>query len=428
MIKIVKPTQKLKNFLLMLNLNFSEPQKRHTLNFMDALLACEGTKTIAKLNRLIIDTQDQSAFTDFFTYSPWDLSVFRTQIMKSFVNWVLEENRDAFDEEPEPLFIKIDDSKSVKPKTSIHFEVTDWHFNTAESRGYFYGTTFITVHISCGKRSIPLTLRLYLRAKTVRRINYWRKQNNKKKIPFRTKLSIVKEVLKELKQFIPEDQPVYVLFDSWYASAKLIKFCRRRGWHVICALKRNRNFKKTVKQRFKQLSKMARYIRLKDFKSVILKSSDSSTQYLVHSMRGYLKEIKDEVSIFISKRHHKDRSPEFFMTTDLSLSAQEALSRYTRRWAVEVDHLYLKVRLGLGDFRLRSYEGISRYFELVCLTLAYLYWRRLIERDPDVITLSDVIELHRTDQTVASLKAFSKSVLENSSVDLAIESWIAKAA
>jgi len=37
----------------------------------------------------------------------------------------------------------------------------------------------------------------------------------------------------------------------------------------------------------------------------------------------------------------------------------EALSRYTRRWAVEVDHLYLKLRLGLGDFRLRRYEGVT---------------------------------------------------------------------
>lgn len=59
------------------------------------------------------------------------------------------------------------------------------------------------------------------------------------------------------------------------------------------------------------------------------------------------------------------------MTTDLSLSASNALSRYTRCWVQEVDHLYLKVRLGLADFRLRSYEGIRRYFDLICLTLAF---------------------------------------------------------
>jgi hypothetical protein len=47
------------------------------------------------------------------------------------------------------------------------------------------------------------------------------------------------------------------------------------------------------------------------------------------------------------------------LCTDLSLSAQEVLSRYTRRWAVEVDHLYLKLRLGLGDFRLRRYEDVT---------------------------------------------------------------------
>jgi hypothetical protein len=39
----------------------------------------------------------------------------------------------------------------------------------------------------------------------------------------------------ELGSFIPVGYPVYVLFDSWYASAKLIKWCRRHNWHVICA-------------------------------------------------------------------------------------------------------------------------------------------------------------------------------------------------
>ena len=33
---------------------------------------------------------------------------------------------------------------------------------------------------------------------------------------------------------------ICVLFDRWYAAGKLIKFIRRQGWYVICALKSNR--------------------------------------------------------------------------------------------------------------------------------------------------------------------------------------------
>ncbi len=51
-------------------------------------------------------------------------------------------------------------------------------------------------------------------------------------------------MLVELQALLPKGHPVYVLFDSWYASAKLIKFCRQLGWHVICALKFNRRIDK----------------------------------------------------------------------------------------------------------------------------------------------------------------------------------------
>jgi hypothetical protein len=30
------------------------------------------------------------------------------------------------------------------------------------------------------------------------------------------------------------------LFDSWYAAASLMKWCRAQGWHLICRLKSNR--------------------------------------------------------------------------------------------------------------------------------------------------------------------------------------------
>jgi len=51
-------------------------------------------------------------------------------------------------------------------------------------------------------------------------------------------------MLTELAELLPPGHRVYVLFDSWYASAKLIKFCRRQRWHVICAVKANRRIEK----------------------------------------------------------------------------------------------------------------------------------------------------------------------------------------
>jgi len=51
-------------------------------------------------------------------------------------------------------------------------------------------------------------------------------------------------MLVELTELLPKGYKVYVLFDSWYSSEKLIKFCRRQKWHVICAIKSNRRISK----------------------------------------------------------------------------------------------------------------------------------------------------------------------------------------
>ena len=282
------------------------------------------------------------------------------------------------------------------------------------------------MHISCGRRSAPIALEIYLRAKTVHRLNRKRKKENR--IPFRTKLTIIKKIFRELAPLIPGDTKVYVLCDSWYTSAKLIKFCRRLKWHLIGAIKSNRIFTKTGDTNSRQIARHARYKRNRDFKQVMLKSSDGSVTYRVLTLTGCLKNVKDTVSIFISKKHYGDRYPEYFLCTDTSLSAQEALALYSGRWVVEVDHLYLKVRLGLGDFRLRSYKGVSRYFDLVCLTLAYLYWRKFKEPPSEVKTLSDVIAKHRLEQQDAFLRQFGRKVLETGSVDQAVAYFYKRAA
>ena len=148
---------------------------------------------------------------------------------------------------------------------------------------------------------------------------------------------------------------------------------------------------------------------------------DSSISYRVNIQRGFLNKFRDDVSIFISKTHYNDNRPGFFMCTDLSLSTQKALSFYVKRWAVEVDHLYLKVHLGLADFRLRSYEGVRRYFDLTRLTLAFLYWRLVKENSADVRTISDVIAVHRREQQENFVRKMLEKVLDCHSVNQACE-------
>jgi hypothetical protein len=72
----------------------------------------------------------------------------------------------------------------------------------------------------------------------VRRLNQQRAPEQR--LRFRKKTMRAQDMLMALQRLLPPGFHVYVLFDSWYASHRLLKFCRRRDWHVICAIKSNR--------------------------------------------------------------------------------------------------------------------------------------------------------------------------------------------
>lgn len=412
-IKIITPVKKLVIFFMLLKLRLTKPQKSHILNFTEGLLICEANKTLSAINRLLSEPLHPSSMADFFTYSPWDNDNVRNQSQKVLIKWAIEDKQ-AHLLKP-IILISIDDSLGKKPKESKHFEPVGWHFDAKEGKAYGHGVSFVTMHLQYGNRSVPINWRIYLKEKTVRKLN----RQYTQKISFKSKMMLAMEMLKEIQPLLPEGYAIYVLFDSWYASNKLITFCRQNNWHVICALKSNRRFQG------KRLSRVARYVRHRNLTKVWVDSTNTSTLYWTCLKRGKLKGITDEVSVIISKRHPRDKRPEFFLCTDTSLSVKKALSLYTRRWAIEVDYLYLKNRLGLEDFRLRSMEGINRYFTLTFLTLAYLSWRKAEE---GIDTLSDVIAVHRQEQYEEMLRAFGRKVLEEQSVELALNSFLPKAA
>jgi len=161
--------------------------------------------------------------------------------------------------------------------------------------------------------------RIYLRAKTVRRLN--REHPKGQRLPFRSKYRLDQEMLKELKPYLPDGYPVYVLFDRWYAAAKLIKYIRRQGWQVICALKSNRKLNGT------RADVWAQQLRHKLYTRVRVPAADgTTTRYWVRTVQGHLSDVPFDVCVLLSKRHSRDKNPKYFLCTDLTLSAQTVLT------------------------------------------------------------------------------------------------------
>lgn len=399
--QIVQHSAKLIEFLVLLQLNLSKPQYRHVLNIAEAAIVCEAPHyTLTTLYDLIVDAPDASNAADFLRISPWQVNDLKEPLRAFVVRDLIEETGW---QKGEVLFVSIDDSLTEKDKGTTRLEAVDWHHDHTKSKGkkqaYTNGTQHIEVRIQLGDQAYVYDWGLYLRQKTVRRLN--RKRAVGHRLPFRTKYRIARAILADLKRRLPARFPVTVLFDSWYASNKLLKFCRRQGWHVICAIKSNRTLDGVKLSKWNQRLKHQPYTRVNP-----AATDQRRRPYFVRARQGRLKNVPFEVSVLISKRHRGDKRPKYFLCTDLSLSPQQILTFYKKRWPIEVDNYYVKQLLGLGGFRVHSFEATEKWFAIIFLAYTFLQWR-LNHKQPNegFHVVADVIRLHRQQHARHVLKA-----------------------
>jgi hypothetical protein len=97
------------------------------------------------------------------------------------------------------------------------------------------------------------------------------------------------------------------------------------------------------------------------------------------------------------KKRPGDHFPKYFVCTDTTLTVQQALRIYQKRWPVEVDNTYLKNALGLGDFRQQSFESTQKWFAVVMLAINYLQYQMALAYSKNLSksSLADFICQHR---------------------------------
>lgn len=375
---IVQHSETLAAFIFALNLALYQPQIRHLLRVADALIVSNERKTLSDLSRMFRIAPGPKALADFFRESPWTVDLIGKPRKKFMLQKCLELAHKAGMELK--ILVSLDDSLGKKGKATKHLEAVDYHHNHTESsrkrQSWSNGYVYVELHVQIGPFGFLFDTRLYLREKKVRHLNRGRSAEHR--LSYRSKYKLAREMLLELKELLPENSQIYVLFDSWYASAKLINLCLRQKWQVVCALKSNRKIEKQRVDRYNQT------LAHKPYQKITLEAVDNrpARTYYVRTVTGHLENIRQEVYVIISKKRPGDRFPKYFLCTDMTLSAQEALKLYQKRWPVEVDNLYLKEVLGLGDFRLQSFEAIQKWFAVVILAINYLQYTAMLTYHP----------------------------------------------
>jgi len=393
---IVQHSEELVAFIAVLNIALYQPQIRHLIQMVDALLTSNETKTISGLYRLIKGQPDPKNGADFLRESPWEAEDVGSPRKRWMVNKFLElasTMNIAFE-----IFIGIDDSLGKKGKATQHLEAVDYHHNHTEStrrkQAYTNGYVYVEVHLQIGPLGFLFDTRLFLREKTVRRLN--RERPAERRLHYCSKYALARQMLVELATLLPTGHRVYVLFDSWYASKKLIKFCRRQKWHVICAIKSNRRIDKV------RVDQHNLALKHKPYELITLEAVDEqhkAPKYYTRLVQGHLEDFAEPVHAIISKKRPGDKLPKYFVCTDLTLTVQQVLRYYQKRWPVEVDNTYLKNALGLGDFRQQSFEATQKWFAVVMLAINYLQYRMALAYTHNLskTALAHFIRQHRLD-------------------------------
>jgi hypothetical protein len=351
-----------------------------------------------------------SAVSDFLRASPWDEQAVQARAQEFVIEELLA-HAEATGIEPE-LWVSIDDSTHSKDKGTKALEAVDWVYDPrsgnrsdpAKSRGkkkgkVCKGTTEVSLHVQMGELSYRFAFRLYLRESTIRRLN--RKRAPEQRLKFKTKYRLARAMLEELRALLPKGIKVYVLFDKWSTSAKLLKYCRRQNWHVMAAIKSNRKLNgQRLDLYWNPSLRHKRYIKV----------NVADRTYWVRTLTGKLTDLPFEVCVVISKRHPGDKRPKYYVCTDLGLTAHQILHGYTKRWPVEVDYFDLKQRLGASDWRVHSFEATYRWMLVVHLALIFLQWR--CTRAPDTNAIGEIIRRHRTAHACDILIAACQQALQ----------------
>jgi hypothetical protein len=207
----------------------------------------------------------------------------------------------------------------------------------------------------------------------------------------------------------------------------LIKYVRRQGWHVTCGIKHNRklNGECCGKAANYCLDQIASALRHREYLRVQVTAADGNKiTYYVRQANCRLEKVSFDVRVFFSKRHPRERSPAYFMSTDLTRSAQQALQGYSGRWSCEVGNFYLKTQLGLSDFRVRAYQAVDKYLVVVLLTWAYVERRFELERSVQVKSYGDLIRRHRDEHAVEWLTGAIKMMQETANLQQVLQRYL----
>ena len=245
-------------------------------------------------------------------------------------------------------------SKAVELLSRVHDHTT----NT-----YVRGFRMLTLGWSDGNTLIPLAFSLLSSANEKNRLQEARQDLDKRSVGYRRRVEavqkspdVVVDLIRQAKIFrIPAR---HVLFDSWFSFPSLLVRLRKLEYHVVAMVKNTPKIYYLHDGKPVSLEKLYSQVSKRRGRAKILAHADVE-------LPGAAPENASARIVFVRDRN---RSKQWLalITTDLSLSDEEVVQMYGKRWEIEVFFKTVKSYLKLtGECYSRSYDALVAHTTVV---------------------------------------------------------------
>ena len=245
---------------------------------------------------------------------------------------------------------------------------------------YVRGFRMLTLGWSDGNSFVPMMLSMLSSANDKNRLSPMRDDIDKRTNGYKRRQESVKKSTDVLVDMVELAMTAgatarHLLFDSWFAFPATIRRIHALGMHTICMLKDTgkityelQGFPLTLKELYKNVRK--RSGRAKVLAEVLVTIGQDE--------QG--KPVPAKI-VFVRDRNSKKWLA--LLSTDTTLTAEEIINLYGRRWDIEVFFKMAKSFLNLAkEFQSRSFDALVAHATLVCCRYIMLELAKRSNADP----------------------------------------------
>lgn len=276
--------------------------------------------------------------------------------------------------------IVVDDTLYDRSRSKKVELLANVHDHAGRGAKYKRGFRLLTLAWTDGVTLIPLVFRHLSSEKIKNRYSEIKEGLDKRSCGYKARLQAISkgpEVLIEmLRQVVKIGIPAkHVLFDSWFSAPSTIVEIVKLNLHVVARLKSTPKVMYIVDGRLKTLAQIYSDLRKRPGRSKYLLSVD----VMIYNKNDEVIEAK---IVYVRDRKNKKKWIAL-ISTDKSLSEEEIIQTYGKRWDIEVFFKICKSYLSLSrEFQGLSYDSLTAHTAVVMVRYMILAVEKRENEDP----------------------------------------------